>query len=98
MATGVYDDKEFLFTSGYDGRVLVWELLEKTGPKNGFMDSNAFPQHKTDYSPFPDKKNYAEKHGKEIFALLFVHLEREGDREAGGYIFAAGASGEIYMH
>jgi hypothetical protein len=31
------DWKEFLFSSGYDGRIIVWELFEKSGPKSTFM-------------------------------------------------------------
>lgn len=47
LATGIYSEEtnnkleetEYLFSSGYDGRILVWEILEKKGAttKNSVM-------------------------------------------------------------
>ncbi len=33
------EEKEYLFTSGYDGKVLVWEFFEKSGGKTSLAVS-----------------------------------------------------------
>lgn len=63
-----------------------WYTIKyKFNPK----DSTVTPQHKTDYSPFPETKEY-ENVGREILCLLF---------DAGTQlIYAAGNTCEVYVH
>ncbi len=57
------------------------------------QEANITPQHKYEYIPYPDKK--VEKVGREILCLLFDFIP---GNEGGGYIYAAGTTGCVYVH
>jgi len=98
LATGIYSEEtnnkleetEYLFSSGYDGRILVWEILEKKGAttKNSVMGNTITPQLK--HAFYPHTEQTSVQFGREILCLIY-------NPDNFGMIIAAGNSKLIYF-
>ncbi len=65
------DSTEFLFSSGYDGRINVWEIFEKKNVvSSALMSSTICPQLKYSILANRDEKS-ANRIGEEILAMTF---------------------------
>ncbi|CAD8158706.1 unnamed protein product [Paramecium pentaurelia] len=84
LTSCTFDSEEYMFSSGYDGRINVWEIFER---KQRLMASYIMPQLKQ--SLLANPKSTADSLGNEILCLLFDKTTKR--------IIAAGNKCTIYL-
>ena len=88
ITTGVLKESEFLFASGYDGKISVWEIYEpKSQNQTSILGAAICPQLKHVF--YARREQQTEDIGHEILCLLFD--------ETRNWILAAGNAKVIYV-
>ena len=85
---------EFMFSTGYEGKVNVWEIFLKKSPlQSSLMSSTICPQLK--FSFFPDDTQHSpDQIGFELYALA-VWQPKNGTEDA--LVLSAGSQGMVYF-